>query len=79
MKRFIDLRGQIYNDDLPKDEQETCFAFYCTVKDHFETHSGTQQWENISDFKMDYHITVADDQSGLDRLLGLIPDWVPAE
>lgn len=61
MKRFIDLTDQI-NDD------EKLFAFYCTVKDCFESFSGSQTWDSIEGFKADY--------SGLelDRYLKLIPN-----
>jgi chloramphenicol O-acetyltransferase len=75
MKRFIDLRGQIYNDDyLPKDEQEPVFAFYCTSTDTFEQFkSGVQTWESIEDFKEDF----TGDITLYNRLMNLIPGWVP--
>lgn len=79
MKRFIDLRGQIYNDDdLPKEEQEIVFAFFCTVKDEFLSFSNSYAWDCVDDFKRDYMLDYdTDDLIMLERLLALIPSWVP--
>ena len=82
MKRFIDLRGQIYDDnDLPLDEQEICFAFFCTVTDSFDEYNGAQMWESIEDFKNDFNYLHSGSQDKLNRLLNrllnLMPNWVP--
>lgn len=81
MKRFIDLRGQIYNDDdLPKNEQTPVFAFFCTVRDQFETFGGEQNWESIEDFHIAYSCDKkieTDNKELFKRLRNLIPDWVP--
>ena len=61
MKRFINLTNQIIDG-----EKE--FAFYCTVRDEFETFSGAQTWNSIKEFKQDYE---GDD---LERYLNLIPE-----
>ena len=54
MKRFIDLRGQIYCDDgLPIEKQEPIFAFFCTITDEFEKFNGNQEWGNKADFIAD--------------------------
>lgn len=61
MIRFIDLKKQI-QDEEPE------FAFYCTVKDVFETFSHCQTWLSIDEFKQDY------DGDDLERYLQLIPE-----
>lgn len=76
MKRFIDLRGQIYaDDDLPEHLREPCFAFYCTVVDRFETFCGAQTFTSLADFQEAYfHEKGAlDDPYG--RLFNLMPEW----
>lgn len=86
MKRFIDLRGQIYNDDdLPKKDQEPVFAFFCTTTDTFHKFSNEMEWDSIDGFKEAFTGDIkwathnADGYSLelLDRLLSLIPEWVP--
>lgn len=47
MKRFIDLGNQIQQTKEDPDE----FAFYCTVKDIFETIGGDCTWESLEDFE----------------------------
>lgn len=77
MKRFIDLRGQIYHDDEdPIEQREPVFAFYCTVKGQFETFCGTQDWESKSDFIQDAQ-DAGLEPGQIERLVGLMPDWVP--
>lgn len=67
MKRFIDLGTQLY---LTDDDTDREFAFYCTVRDRFETFSGISTWATIEDFKTDYQ------GDELDRYLALIPkNW----
>lgn len=44
MIRFIDLRGQITNDNDP------CFAFYDTVRDRFLVFRNAQTWDSVEDF-----------------------------
>lgn len=68
MKRFIDLGDQTGNIDYEAGERE--FAFYCTVKDVFETFSGSQTWTTRQEFIEDY------EGDELKRFLGLIPsNW----
>lgn len=80
MKRFIDLRGQVYNDDdLPPEEQTPCFAFFCTSTDRFETFNASQEWGSIEEFTEDFdaHDHPAFGAEALkDRLLNLVPSWV---
>lgn len=64
MKRFIDLRGQI---DI-FDEACPMFAWYCTVVDKFEAHSGNMVWTSYDDFKADCQ----DNFGHYDRLM---PEW----
>lgn len=61
MKRFIDLRGQ-----------GTCsrFAWFDTVSDTFEQHSGCQDWDTFAEFEADY--TGAE----IGRFRSLAPAWV---
>ncbi|HCM34119.1 hypothetical protein [Chryseobacterium sp.] len=62
MIRFIDLTGQIYQDD-----EEKSFAFFDTVRDQFCEFSGCQRWDTVGEFKDDY---IGDD---INRFLNLIP------
>lgn len=62
MIRFIDLTGQIYQDD-----NEKSFAFFDTVRDKFCEFSGCQIWDDVQEFKDDYR----GDQ--IARFLSLIP------
>lgn len=63
---FIDLRGQINDDNDP------CFAFYDTVHDHFLMANGEDTFDSVSDF-IDY-AQVGDWEQGLiDRCIALIP------
>lgn len=79
MKRFIDLRGQVYNDDdLPIDQQTPCFAYFCTVVDKFETFGGCQTWSSFHDFTSDYLEHVGSLDEGYARLAGLTPAWALA-
>jgi hypothetical protein len=72
MKRFIDLRGQ-----------ETCsrFAFYCTVRDRFESFAGDQTWDTWDDFEGSARLAHAQQEptefsSGcLKRYRRLCPPW----
>lgn len=76
MKRFIDLRGQIFADeDLPPDQQRPCFAFYCTVTDSFETFFTSQTWSSYEDFRDDYASDRGNLDAGFDRLFALMPTW----
>lgn len=55
MIRFIDLRGQVYNDDdLPKEKQKMIFAFFDTCTDLFIDFNGSYVWESRADFVWDY-------------------------
>ncbi len=60
MKRFIDLRGQ---------EAGYRFAWYDTVRDEFEQHSGEMAWDTFGEFAEAYQ---GDD---LTRYRGLTPAW----
>ena len=44
MKRFIDLTGQIQEDNKPM------FAFFCTQIDQFELFNDTQIFETVDEF-----------------------------
>lgn len=67
MKRFIDLRTQLY---LTDDAENNAFAFFCTVRDKFETFTGSQTWSSKEEFLEDY------DGDDVERYLALIPeDW----
>lgn len=69
MKRFIDLDKQIgLDDEWPRE-----FAFYCTVVDRFETHSGSQTWSTWKEFAEEY------EGEELERFKSLCPDWVFGE
>lgn len=61
MKRFIDLTGQIQEDNKP------IFAFFCTQIDQFELFNDTQIFETVDEFKEDF------DGIDIDRYLNLIP------
>lgn len=68
MKRFIDIGTQIYgNEGFPKN-----FAFYCTVKEEFESFNGCQVWHSIDDFRGDYLYEGATD---FERYVKLIPEY----
>jgi hypothetical protein len=69
MKRFIDLGNQTGNIDFKRGQRE--FAFYCTVRDVFESFNTTQTWSSVEDFISDYE---EDGGTELERFLGLIPD-----
>lgn len=60
MKRFIDLRGQ---------DTGYRFAFWCTFKDRFESHSDEQAWDTFTDFEEVY------EGDELERFRGLTPEW----
>lgn len=64
MKRFIDLRGA---DIFGIDSQ--AIAYYDTVRDVFETHSGAMAWDNFPDFASDYE---GDD---LEKYRNITPSW----
>lgn len=77
MKRFIDLRGQVFaDDDLPKNEQTPCFAFFDTIVDRFEMFDGAQTWVSFKDFTEDYRSDVGKLDAVYERLKGLTPEWV---
>jgi hypothetical protein len=66
VKRFVDLGTQLSSgDDGPRE-----FAWWDTVVDKFEEHSGYQTWLSWGDFVDDYE----GDQ--LERYRSLCPDWV---
>ncbi len=48
MKRYVDVTGQLFDDEV------LAFAWYDTVVDQFETHSGYQTWDCWSDFEANY-------------------------
>lgn len=65
MIKFIDLRGQIY--------EEICqFAFYDTIPDMFLTFDGSKQvfesWTEVEEY--------VEAESTLSRLKNLCPEWV---
>jgi len=66
MKRFIDLRGQLYDYD----DDDTVFAWFDTITDRFEQFGEYQVWDTWSEFERDY------DGHQLERYRGLCPDWV---
>jgi hypothetical protein len=79
MKRFLDLRGQIYlDDDLPADEQHVVFAFYDTRTDQIESFDGDQVFESWSDFTASYSAAAmrGEMMSSLERYRSLSPAWV---
>jgi hypothetical protein len=79
MKRFIDLRGQVFNDDdLPIEQQEPLFAFFCTVTDTFTQLNGVQTWGTASELRTDYELQVGKLDADFERLWGLLPNWVLA-
>jgi hypothetical protein len=62
MKRFVDLR-----------EDETgsyTFAWWDTIVDKFETHSGNMAWSSWSDFAEEFQ------GSDLERYKRLCPHWL---
>lgn len=62
MKRFVDIRAAAISG--------VRFAWWDTVTDRFESHSGTWAWDTWDDFFEDY-------KSGeLDRYYVLCPAWV---
>ncbi len=63
MKRFVDLR------QAGLDEEGFCFAWWDTVTDSFETHSGNQVWEFWEDFVGDFK------GDNLERYEALRPTW----
>lgn len=77
MIRFIDLRGQVFNDDdLPEAEREPLFAFYDTVTSRFLTFSRSQVWSSAGAFGLDH----ATEKPGsrcwpLARFTSLMPEW----
>ncbi len=61
MKRFVDLKkgmDEVYG-----------FAWFDTVVDQFETHSGSMEWDTFEEFAEDYVGTE------LERYINLTPDW----
>ena len=72
MIRFIDLRGQMFNDDdLPKSEQATIFAFYDTITDRFMLDG--QTWVSAEHFRANAAGRLP--QDWLIRCLAALPDW----
>ncbi len=67
MKRFIDLKGA---DIFGIDSQ--AIAYYDTVRDVFESHSGAMAWSSFEEFASDYE---GDD---LERYRNITPDWATA-
>jgi hypothetical protein len=78
MKRFLDLRGQIYlDDDLPLEERYVVFAFYDTSSDKIESFDDEQVFESWQDFEHAFTFEAArKDLSDLERYRGLCPEWV---
>ena len=74
MKRFIDLRGQIIDDEPP---HYPMFAFYDTVVDEFERINGESTWSDRTSFFRDCRLDGR--ERDLSRYSPLIPGWVPME
>lgn len=68
MIRFIDLRGQDTGYE---------FAFFDTATDTFVSMGGVQVFESVEGLVLDAGLGPATDSTFLQRLIGLIPDWVP--
>jgi hypothetical protein len=84
--RFIDLRGQILDEEddagesLPIEKQQPDFAFFDTVTSHFIDFSGIQNFASRADFRDWYERSVHNDPESswtLDRFERLMPEWVP--
>jgi len=60
MKRFIDLRGQ---------DTGSNFAWWDTITNKFEIHSGEQAWDKFEEFAYDYK------GNDLERYRRLTPSW----
>ena len=79
MKRFLDLRGQIYlDDDLPTSEQTVVFAFYDTGTDRIESFDDDQVFESWSAFVASYNAAAmrGATTTPLERYRSLSPKWV---
>jgi len=63
MKRFVDLRNQ---------DIDSRFAWWDTILEAFECHSGNYAWNTISEFKADYQ------GDELDRYVLICPWWATA-
>lgn len=61
MKRFVDLRDT---------DVDWNFAWFDTVTDTFEAHSGSMAWDHWGQFAVDY------EGDELERYKGLTPEWV---
>jgi len=64
MKRFIDIRGQGTGH---------CFAWWDTVLDRFEEHSGSWAWNTWGEFVEDY------EGDELARYSVLCPPWTQTQ
>ena len=75
MIRFIDLGKQIAgdkaNDNWPRE-----FAFYDTLEASFVSFGGQQIFDSVADLKSQME---DDDLNNTQRILKLIPEWVPKE
>jgi len=64
MKRFVDLRSS---------DTGYRFAWFDTITEQFERHSGTMCWDTWSDFESDFQGEPLSDN--LERYRGLTPKW----
>lgn len=64
MKRFVNLGTQLWSSDEDMPNQ---FAWYDTITQSFEIHSGTSVWETWENFKNDYQ------GDNLERYMNLFP------
>jgi len=70
MKRFIDLRDA---------ETGWRFAWWCTVKDRFELHSGEMAWDTWEEFAEAFDPDEVEDRArnpDIERYRALCPEWV---
>jgi hypothetical protein len=74
MIRFIDLGKQIAVDETDS-EWPKQFAFFDTIVDQFVSINGYVVFDSLEDVMMEIK---AEDMSlaSMERILGLIPDWV---
>lgn len=77
MLRFIDLRGQVMNDDdLQVSDQWPLFAFFDTITDTFQRIGGDQVWSDRATFTACYESDPQGETRPLSRFIGLMPEWV---
>lgn len=79
MKRFIDLRGQIYCDnDLPVGEQHPEFAWFDTRVSDFEKFDDGVTFDSWEEFESYYTTAIerGEAHAEIERYKRLCPEWV---